>query len=77
MVRKLRKKSSTTWRIRRIQKEQKKLEAEKQLSASPELVELAKQIKVMLDNYPENSPELLAIKQSPVYKQVAHLIENL
>ena len=63
--------------LEKLQKEQKKLEAEKQLSASPELVELAKQIKVMLDNYPENSPELLAIKQSPVYKQVAHLIENL
>ena len=63
--------------LEELQKEQKKLEAEKQLSASPELVELAKQIKVMLDNYPENSPELLTIKQSPVYKQVAHLIENL
>ena len=63
--------------LEKLQKEQKKLEAEKQLAASPELVELAKQIKVMLENYPENSPELLAIKQSPVYKQVAHLIENL
>lgn len=63
--------------LEELQNEQKKLEAEKQLSASPELVELAKQIKIMLENYPENSPELLAIKQSPVYKQVAHLIENL
>lgn len=63
--------------LEEMQNQQKKAEAEKQLAASPELVELAKQIKVMLENYPENSPELLAIKQSPVYKQVAHLIENL
>ena len=63
--------------LEEMQNQQKKAKAEKQLAASPELVELAKQIKVMLENYPENSPELLAIKQSPVYKQVAHLIENL
>ena len=63
--------------LEEMQNQQKKAEAEKQLAASPELVDLAKQIKVMLENYPENSPELLAIKQSPVYKQVAHLIENL
>jgi hypothetical protein len=37
---------------------------------------MAEQLKVMLSAFPENSPELLAIKQSPMYKQVAFLIED-
>ncbi len=45
-------------------------------NASPELLQLAEQLKSMLMAFPENSPELLAIKQSPMYKQVAFLIED-
>lgn len=45
-------------------------------NASPELVAMAEQLKTMLKAFPENSPELLAIKQSPMYKQVAFLIED-
>lgn len=59
-----------------IKKEQQKIEKEKQLSASPELLALAKNIQALLSNYAPNDPALIAIKQSPVYKQVAHLLEN-
>ena len=45
-------------------------------TASPELVAMAEQLKTMLAAFPPNSPELLAIKQSPMYKQVAFLIEE-
>ncbi len=45
-------------------------------NATPELVAMAEQLKLMLSALPENSPQLLAIKQSPAYKQVAFLIEN-
>ena len=53
------------------QKKQKQIK-----TASPELIALAEQLKTMLRAFPENSPELLAIKQSPMYKQVAFLIED-
>ena len=66
-----------TFATEELKKENEQNHAKKQFDASPELLALAKNIKLMLDNYPENSPELIAIKQSPVYKQVAHLIENL
>lgn len=66
-----------TFATEELKKENEQNQAKKQFDASPELLALAKNIKLMLDNYPENSPELIAIKQSPVYKQVAHLIENL
>ena len=49
---------------------------EKIKTASPELLQMAEQLKTMLKAFPENSAELLAIKQSPVYKQVAFLIEE-
>lgn len=45
-------------------------------NAAPELVAMAEQLKTMLSAFPDNSPELLAIKQSPMYKQVAFLIED-
>ena len=57
----------------------KKITCQKQemiKNASPELVAMAEQLKTMLSALPENSPELLAIRQSPMYKQVAVLIEN-
>ena len=56
------------------EEEQKKQEMIK--NASPELVAMAEQLKTMLSAFPENSPELLAIRKSPMYKQVAFLIEN-
>ena len=56
------------------EEEQKKQEMIK--NAAPELVAMAEQLKTMLSAFPENSPELLAIRQSPMYKQVAFLIEN-
>ena len=45
-------------------------------TASPELVAMAEQLKTMLAAFPANSPELLAIKKSPMYKQVAFFIEE-
>ncbi|MBE6749311.1 MAG: glycosyltransferase [Ruminococcaceae bacterium] len=62
--------------IEELQKEEESKKQEQIKNASPELVAMAEQLKVMLSAFPENSPELLAIKQSPMYKQVAFLIEN-
>jgi hypothetical protein len=56
--------------------EEEKKKQEQIKTASPELVTMAEQLKTMLKAFPPNSPELLAIKQSPMYKQVAFLIEE-
>lgn len=60
----------------KIQQEEAKQAANAQLNANPELLQLANQVKMLLSNYAPDDPNLLAIKASPVYKQVAHLIEN-
>ncbi len=65
-----------TFTLEEIKKEQEKATREKQFAASPELLEIAKNIKTLLSNYAPGDPALIAIKQSPVYKQVAHLIED-
>ena len=62
--------------IENFQKEENIKKQEMIKSASPELVAMAEQLKTMLSTFPKNSPELLAIQQSPMYKQVAFLIEN-
>ena len=62
--------------ISELQKEEELKKQTQVKNASPELIALAEQLKVMLSAFPENSPELLAIKQSPMYKQVAFLIED-
>lgn len=62
--------------IEEFQKEESNKKQEQIKNASPELIAMAEQLKTMLAAFPENSPELLAIKQSPVYKQVAFLIED-
>ena len=62
--------------IEEFQKEEESKKQEQIKNASPELIAMAEQLKTMLSSFPENSPELLAIKQSPVYKQVAFLIED-
>ena len=62
--------------IEEFKNEEELKRQEKIKTASPELIQMAEQLKTMLKAFPENSPELLAIKQSPVYKQVAFLIEE-
>lgn len=62
--------------IEKFKNDEEKKQQEKIKNASPELVAMAEQLKTMLATFPENSPELLAIKQSPMYKQVAFLIED-
>ena len=57
-----------------LKKKEELKRQEKIKNASPELLVLAEQLKTMLAAFPSDSPELLAIKQSPVYKQVAFLI---
>ncbi len=42
----------------------------------PELLALAEKVRGMLSVYPEDDPAVAAIKQSPVYQRVAHLIEE-
>lgn len=43
---------------------------------SRELKELAQKVKALLSQYPEDDPAVLAIKQSPIYQRVAHLLEK-
>ena len=62
--------------IENFQNEEQQKKQEQIKNASPELIALAEQLKTMLSAFPEDSPELLAIKESPMYKQVAFLIEN-
>ena len=62
--------------IKKLNAEQEQKKQNQIKNATPELVAMATQLKTMLSALPENSPELLAIKQSPMYKQVAFLIED-
>ena len=62
--------------IDEFKNEEEKKRQEQIKTASPELVAMAEQLKTMLKAFPPNSPELLAIKQSPVYQQVKFLIEE-
>lgn len=48
----------------------------KRLAPSPELLELAKQVRTILSLYPADSPEIVALKATSVYKQVAWLVEG-
>ncbi|MCI8454241.1 MAG: glycosyltransferase [Lachnospiraceae bacterium] len=48
----------------------------KRLAPSPELLELAKQVRAILSMYPTDSPAVAALKASPAYQQVAWLIEG-
>lgn len=41
-----------------------------------ELIALAKQVRTILATYPPDDPEVVALKGSPIYQKVAHLIEG-
>ena len=43
---------------------------------NPELLELAEKIKALLAMYPADDPAVTALKASPAYQKVAHLIET-
>ena len=45
-------------------------------AASPELLALAEQVRTMLAAYPPEDPAVAALKESPAYQRVAHLIEG-
>lgn len=62
--------------IEEFQTQEEKKKQEQIKNASPELIAMANQLKTMLSAFPPDSPQLLAIKQSPMYKQVAFLIEE-
>ncbi len=62
--------------IEEYKKEEEQRKQEQIKNAAPELIQMATQLKTMLAALPKNSPELLAIKQSPLYQQVAFLIEE-
>lgn len=49
---------------------------ELQLYQDPELLLLAEKVKIMLAAYPADDPAVAAVKQSPAYQKVAHLIEG-
>ena len=55
------------------------LEHTPQLQAPPpsqELLDLAEKVRTILSAYPPDDPSVLALKQTPVYQQVVHLIEG-
>ena len=62
--------------IEEYKKEEEQKKQEQIKNTSPELIAMAEQLKTMLSAFPPDSPQLLAIKQSPMYKQVAFLIEE-
>ena len=62
--------------IEEFKNEEELKRQEKIKNTSPELIAMAEQLKTMLKALPENSPELLAIKQSTLYKQVEFLLED-
>ena len=45
-------------------------------SPSQELLELAKKVRGLLTAFDPSDPAVTALKQSPVYQKVAHLIEG-
>lgn len=47
-----------------------------QPDAAPELLELAEQVRGILARYDPNDPAVTALKASPAYQKVAHLIER-
>lgn len=51
-------------------------EPPEQNAVSAELMELAEKIRSILSAFPPDDPSVLALKASPVYQQVAHLIEQ-
>lgn len=66
--------SMVKYLLNNVENDMSKIEIPKEVA--PELMMLAQKVKAILSSYPENDPAVLAIKQSEVYKQVAHLIEE-
>ena len=62
--------------IEDLKSEEELKKQEKIKNTSPELLAMAEQLKMMFAAFPPNSPELIAIKQTPMYKQLAFLIED-
>lgn len=53
----------------------KQLEEERQSQAASELLALARQVRLLLAQYPPDSPATEAVRRSAVYQRVKHLIE--
>ncbi len=53
----------------------KQLEEERQSQAASELLALARQVRMLLAQYPPDSPATEAVRRSAVYQRVKHLIE--
>lgn len=51
-------------------------ETQKNTEASPELIQIASQIRTILAQYAPDDPTVLALKQTPAYQMVAHLIAD-
>ena len=54
----------------------KQLEESQKIQATPELLALAEQVRILLAAYPADDPAVEALKQSAAYQKVAHLIEG-
>ena len=44
--------------------------------ATPELLQLAEQVRILLAQYPADDPAVMALRQSEAYRKVASLIEG-
>ena len=54
----------------------RQLEESQKIPATPELLVLAEQVRMLLARYPADDPAVEALKQSEEYRSVAHLIEG-
>ena len=60
---------------RRQQEAEQKRREEALHNASPELLQMAEQVRQMLSSYAPDDPAVAALKNSPVYRKLAYLIE--
>lgn len=61
--------------LEQAEKEEKRSMAKR--DASPELLNLAEQVRKIISQYPPDDPAIEAIKQSDAYRKVAYLIEGM
>lgn len=54
----------------------RQLEESRKVQATPELLALAEQVRIILAQYPADDPAVEALKQSAAYQKVKHLIEG-
>ena len=59
-----------------VNEELEQAKKEQEEAVSSEMLELAAQVRAVLAQYAPDDPAVIALKQSPIYQGVAHLIET-